>query len=730
MRRGRDLGLWIALFLSITLCEAPVGLGAPAQPRSPSSVMITRPDLQRMRPAAAPDATSHRPVIGKLPVLVVLTSFSDQPSVGTDAKHWNRVYFGATKSVKDYYREVSYHQLDLVPAEETFGTINDGIVGWIKLPYAHPNPGEEINIGNEDIVEDVLFFADKYVDFLAFDKNGNGALSTRELLVIIIVAGYEASYATLSGGATCAPSVWSHVASFGTERAPIQDGVRILSGEHSGAYAQSGEWHCSTDDDPGHAATLGVLAHEVGHLLGEGAPDLYDRDGSSAGVGNWDLMGNGAWNGIEVPGDTPAHMSAWTKYYLGWVTPRLVTSPLREAAIPRAEASAEGIYQLLENPSGNDWMGSDLPGEGEYFLIENRQKIGYDAALPGAGLLIWHVDESQSGNQEDRRKLLDLVEASREQDLDCVCNENFGDTSDPFPGENELRIFDDQTAPSARLYTGVPSRISISNISNSGIVMTADLSVIQVRPGDPWLLFDETFENGSDWEFFSSVELVASDLCAGATRPASKVWYFGNAGNCRYIESAQLLSDERPLPPGTMKLGIQFLHYLEINKQDRVELHISFDGGTKWRRVWMGRQPVKKEWKTVTANVPVPRNVTSVMLRFSLIKLLRSTGGKGWLIDNIRVTGSSNHKKNRVTSVEKTSPREGSEFETVQLDIFDLQGQLIFSAQGDEKAVVRWHLEDKAGRPVPNGLYLYVLYARDHDGNIFINRVQKFVVAR
>jgi M6 family metalloprotease-like protein len=735
--------------MSLVFLTGPVVLGAPAL--FAKNQTVRNAYVERARPLATAIGAEHKPVMGSLPTLVILASFTDQPAVGTDAKYWNQTYFGSVNSVKDYYREVSYGQLQLVPASETFGTANDGIVGWIKLPYSHPNPGDEVNIGNEDIAEDILFFANKYIDFGLFDKNGNGALSTRELLIIIIVAGYEASYGTASGAAACAPSVWSHVAAFDEEKAPIQDGVRLASSEHNGAYAQSGEWHCTDDDEPGHASTIGVLAHEIGHLLGEGAPDLYDRDGSSAGVGNWDLMGNGAWNGLQKPGDRPAHMSAWTKYYFGWVTPKLVTAPIKEAAIRQAEISSEGIYQLLENANGNDWASGETSGKGEYFLIENRQKVGYDVALPSAGLLIWHVDESQSGNQEDRRKLLDLVEASREQDLDCVCNENFGDATDPFPGENNFRAFDDQTAPNARLYTGLPSRIAISQISDSAATMTADFSVTQLKPGDPWLIFDETFEAGeANWLAFDAVELMTSTLCAGAALPASRVWYFGDSEICRYAETAQLESDERPLPEGTTKLTIQLLSFLDINKQDRVEFQISFDGGSKWRRVWTGRQPTKKEWKTITVNAAIPRNVGSVMLRFALIKTLRSTGGRGWFIDNVKATASGPKKKTSVSSSSISSIiRQNqfnlsidilkideamntlSEIESVQLEIFNLSGQLLFSAQGDENAsVVKWHLEDKQGRPVPNGIYLYVIRARDREGQLITTRVQKIFVAR
>src|SRR5205809_6708238 len=46
----------------------------------------------------------------------------------------------------------------------------------------------------------------------------------------------------------------------------------------------------------------------------------------------------------------------------------------------------------------------------EYFLIENREPIDFDAALPAHGLLIWHGDDSRPNNTDDADRLLDLEE--------------------------------------------------------------------------------------------------------------------------------------------------------------------------------------------------------------------------------------------------------------------------------------------------------------------------------
>ena len=109
-------------------------------------------------------------------------------------------------------------------------------------------------------------------------------------------------------------------------------------------------------------------------------------------------MSLGSWNGAPA-GSSPAHMSAWSLLRLGWVTPTDVTTAQVGAAIDSIETSGK-VFRL------------SLPGTtSEYFLIENRQPIGFDAALLGTGLLIWHVDDSQTSNDQDNHRLLDLEEA-------------------------------------------------------------------------------------------------------------------------------------------------------------------------------------------------------------------------------------------------------------------------------------------------------------------------------
>lgn len=131
------------------------------------------------------------------------------------------------------------------------------------------------------------------------------------------------------------------------------------------------------------------------------------------------------------------------------------------------------VYQLLDNPNGAQdwtWVGT---GIGEYFLVENRQKIGFDAALPGDGLLIWHINESRGNNSIDNRRLVDLEEADGLNHLDTKTN--YGDSGDPW--YSNTAGFSESSNPNSSLYNGSASGIRVTGISASSSVMTANLIV-------------------------------------------------------------------------------------------------------------------------------------------------------------------------------------------------------------------------------------------------------------
>jgi immune inhibitor A len=125
-------------------------------------------------------------------------------------------------------------------------------------------------------------------------------------------------------------------------------------------------------------ALLGVCAHEIGHLV-FGWPDLYDTDESSSGLSNWCLMASGSWGGNPI-GTKPCHPSAWCKATQGWID---VQNHTENGLVSCVDVKTSRFAHRF-------WTNGE-PSSKEYFLCENRQLVGYDASMPGGGLLSEYI---------------------------------------------------------------------------------------------------------------------------------------------------------------------------------------------------------------------------------------------------------------------------------------------------------------------------------------------------
>ena len=121
--------------------------------------------------------------------------------------------------------------------------------------------------------------------------------------------------------------------------------------------------------------TFGTLCHEYGHCLG--LPDFY-YNGSTQVVGPWDIMDYGNYNegGFRPPG-----YSAHERMYLGWLDVTELTEPLSVSAM-----------DALNSEQPQAWLVRNDGYADEYYIIENRQQTGWDASLPGSGLVVFHID--------------------------------------------------------------------------------------------------------------------------------------------------------------------------------------------------------------------------------------------------------------------------------------------------------------------------------------------------
>src|SRR5207253_614039 len=112
----------------------------------------------------------------------------------------------------------------------------------------------------------------------------------------------------------------------------------------------------------------------------------------------------------------------------------------------------------------------------EYFLLENRQRTGFDRALPGDGLLIWHIDESRENNEDPTHYKVALMQADGSGDLEAARNQ--GDANDPF--RLQAARFDGTSNPSSRSYSGLPTSVAVTTLSPSGARMEVEVKVTEV----------------------------------------------------------------------------------------------------------------------------------------------------------------------------------------------------------------------------------------------------------
>ncbi|MBE9636911.1 M6 family metalloprotease domain-containing protein [Salipiger mangrovisoli] len=380
--------------------------------------------------AARNFAAQRAPLSGDVRVAVVLAEFSDKSFGSGAAQRFKDLFFStgeiATGSVKEYFADV------------TNGAIN--IIGEVAGPFTMPDTLAHYSNGQSgtgsttpnarDMARDAATAANPTVNFGPYDNDGDGFVDA----YVVVHAGSGAEQ-TGSGG-----DIWSHKWVMRSEF--NADGTKLFA-------------YLTIPED----ALLGVCAHELGHLL-FGFPDLYDTDQSSEGVGNWCLMGGGSWNG---GGNTPAHPSAWCKANQGWVTVTNVTTN-GTRSIPDVKTSHE-VFRLWKDGGAGQ----------EYFLVENRQRDGYDADLPGDGLLIWHIDEAISTNSDEAHPKVALEQADGTNGLGSGANR--GDAGDPYPGSAASTVFDRNSTPNSRSYAGSDTCVAVAGISASAPTMSAELRV-------------------------------------------------------------------------------------------------------------------------------------------------------------------------------------------------------------------------------------------------------------
>ncbi|MBN2899669.1 MAG: M6 family metalloprotease domain-containing protein [Clostridia bacterium] len=386
-----------------------------------------------------------------MPTLVVLVSFSDERIISSDTTWYDKLFGESTNSLRNYYKEVTHDAINLVPALEQDGHINDGIVR-VTLDMPHPNTGGVLG-DSEDLVPVIAEQLKNKINMQLYDRNDNGVIDREELAFVAILAGYEASDATPSDYAQFRAH---HLFSDMSMGLVDQMGIMNI------IYVSEMEYFADTTA----LSTMGVFAHELGHQLG--LPDLYDTDGSSKGLGPFSLMAEAinSYASGDRPGEVIPYFDPWSLIQLGAVTPTIVTAS-GEYDLNSAETGAYNIIRInTDNPD-------------EYFLLENRTIKGRDAILrndlkQNGGILIYHIDESvinknydtNTVNDNEAHKGIDIEEASERTTGSGLDNDDYNQRLAPFFSASGQALFSGTLTPKSRLYDGSDSGVSIEVLTD------------------------------------------------------------------------------------------------------------------------------------------------------------------------------------------------------------------------------------------------------------------------
>jgi M6 family metalloprotease-like protein len=439
--------------------------------------------LSQIRDIYQKEYSKDFPTTGARKLVCILMGFSDLAFTLTQENFndlFNQVGYsldGATGSVNDYFKEVSYYSPDPLSGLDLTVTV----AGPYTAPQNMAYYGNNTNGNARALVTSAVNLANPDINYAEFDNDNDGSVDA----VYVIFAGYGEE----AGGP--ADAIWSHASSINTV---------TLDGKTISRYSCSPEFRGNSGTN---ITRIGVVCHEFGHVLG--ARDYYDTNyetgGQYDGTGDWDLQAGGSWNNS---GATPAHPNGYTKCYVyNWATPIIINTQ-QALSLINAEQNKTNVFYRYNTPTAN-----------EYFLMENRQQIGFDAAIPGHGLIIYHVDATyianngyaiNAGSHQGMYPMAANATTSNGVMLSGASTINTPGC--PWPGTTMKATFSDATIPNSKSWALANTSKPLINISEN--VGAIDLCFIACGGvGDPQTLTSTTI--GSSQIFLSWVKSVYGD---------------------------------------------------------------------------------------------------------------------------------------------------------------------------------------------------------------------------
>ena len=246
------------------------------------------------------------------------------------------------------------------------------------------------------------------VDWDEYDLNDDGYVD--RLLILHSTKGQEENPGQTS-------KIWSHFTMF-DQPILVDDNVKVA--HYTMASLRTG------------SSGMGTILHEMLHQMG--ALDLYPVHETHQlndwqGVGDWDIMASGNWNGGGVWPALPTAASldlleAGRSQTLDLTWPQTAQAPCIGPTVQMQGMSENGTS--LKIPL-NDM---------ETIWIEYRSNSGFDQHLPGSGILVTYQDRSVGDeeknelNRDSDQPWLRVIEADGRTDL--LSGANSGEAADLF----------------------------------------------------------------------------------------------------------------------------------------------------------------------------------------------------------------------------------------------------------------------------------------------------------
>lgn len=382
---------------------------------------------QKARRAARMPKTGNNgfPLTGSPKSVVILVNFSDlkfQFSLNDFQRMLNESGYstnGGIGSARDYF--IACSDSIFQPQFDCYGPIN------LTKGYAYYD-----QYTSKMVVEACQLLSQSGVNLAQYDTNNDGQIDN----IFIYFAGHNEAEGASSG------HIWPH-------RSVVTTGDRV-DGKLIYDYACTSELRGSSGKA---MCGIGTFCHEFGHVLG--LPDYYDTGYTQYTVGTWDIMCSGSYNGN---GKTPPSYTAGERFQLGWLTP----VQLSKAGTYTLEPLTNGKHQAYLIAKGDHNLSFNNASPSEYWLLENRQRVGWDApstCLPGTGMLIWHIDYLSSAWSRNEPNNYTPLRYHVEE---AGGRKGYSIDSDPYPGSKNVTTF------TPTLHSGEMLEQPLTDIAQSG----------------------------------------------------------------------------------------------------------------------------------------------------------------------------------------------------------------------------------------------------------------------